>query len=106
MGKDKKTAFVGDTVLVSVLNYVQQKVLKKRSIFLGVIVSVVAWKKRLSGVFVKFFSNSVLLFNKQCKFLGSRIYGMFLREVNLLEKKNKKNRKYFLKVISYNRGLI
>jgi large subunit ribosomal protein L14 len=106
LGKDKKTAFVGDIVLVSVLNYVQHTLLKKRSTFLGVIIGIVCWKRRLSGVFVKFFFNSVLLFSKHCKFLGTRVYGLFLLEVNVVKNNDKKNRQFFLKIISYNRGLI
>ena len=106
VGINKKTAFVGDIILISVVNYVKLKKLKKRAVYLGAIVTTSYWTFRCDGVRVKFFSNGVLLFSRNCKFLGTRIYGMFLKEVKLVGSKARTQKKYFLKIVSYNKGLI
>ena len=103
VGKNKKIAFVGDVVLVSVSKYYIQEKLERRNIYLGAIVGSVYLVSRPDGSSVNFVYNCVLLFSKKFKFVGSRIYGMFIKEVNIV---NFKNKRLFLKVLSYARGLI
>lgn len=106
VGKGKKVASVGDFILVTVVNYILRKNLKKRRVYLGVIICIVAWLCRPDGSNIKFFSNGALLFTRKYKFLGTRIFGVFSKEVQSLEKKTKKNKKYLLKLISYSHGLL
>jgi large subunit ribosomal protein L14 len=103
IGKSKMFAYVGDIILVSVIQYYIQDKLERRAVYLGIIVGCVYWTLRVDGSYVKFFSNCVLLFSKKYKFIGTRVYGLFLKEVNIVSSKNKQ---LFLKVLSYARGLI
>jgi ribosomal protein L14 len=50
---------------------------------------------------LKFFANRVLVFNKQYKFLGTRVYGGIAKEIKIQSMKEKKDRKSFQKVVSY-----
>lgn len=99
-------ASVGTIILVILKNFSNRKKVNKRIIYIGLIVGVNFWISRIDGTFIKFFSNRVLLFNKQFKFLGTRIYGGILKEVKITSLKEKKNRKYFLKIFSYSSIII
>jgi len=46
------------------------------------------------------------LFNKQFKFLGTRIYGSILKEIKITNLKENKNKKYFNKIFSYSPSII
>ena len=102
IGKGKKTtAFVGNVIMVTLSNFFSKKKVQKRTIYLGLIVTIKYWTSRLDGSFFKFFSNRVLIFNKQYKFLGTRVYGGIAKEIKLQSNKSKQSRKYFQKIISY-----
>ena len=98
---NKKTSGVGNLIMVTLSNFTARKKVKKRTIYLGLIINVKSWVCRLDGSWVRFFSNRVLIFNKQYKFLGTRVYGAISKEIRLQNNKDKKNRKYFQKIISY-----
>ena len=100
------TGSVGDILLVTLKNFSNRKKVVKRMIYMGVIVGITQWIHRLDGSFVKFFTNRLLVFNKQTKFLGSRIYGVILKETKVTGLHEKKNQKYFHKVFSYSSGTI
>jgi large subunit ribosomal protein L14 len=102
----KKFASVGNTILVSLVKFINKKKVKKRVIYIGLIIGIKYWVCRMDGTYIKFFSNSILLFNKQSKFLGTRIYGILLKEVKIKTMKDKKNRTYFHKIISYSSFII
>jgi len=68
---------------------------------LGLIVALKYWVSRFDGSKIKFFSNRVLIFSKQYKFLGTRIYGGISKEIKMQSSKDKKVRKHFQKIISY-----
>jgi ribosomal protein L14 len=83
-----------------------RKKVKKRTIYIGLLIGIKYWVKRFDGIYVKFFSNKILLFNKQFKFLGTRIYGILLKEVKVSNWKEKKYRNYFHKIINYTSFMI
>ena len=83
-----------------------RKKVVKRTMYMGLIVGIAYWIGRVDGTFVKFFTNRLLIFNKQTKFLGSRIYGAILKETKATNLHEKKNQKYFQKVFSYSLGTI
>ena len=98
---NKKIAHVGNIILVTLKKFVARQKIKKSIIYIGLIVSSKYWIKRLDGTYIKFFSNRVLIFSKQFKFIGTRVYGILLKEVKIRNLKEKKKRTYFNKVITY-----
>jgi hypothetical protein len=46
------------------------------------------------------------LFNKQFKFLGSRVYGSILKEIRFKSSTGKNSNKYFQKIFSYSSSAI
>jgi len=102
LGKgNKKAGFVGNTILVTVSKILSQKKIKKRTIYLGLIITLTRWVRRKEGSFIKFFLNQVVLFTKQYKFLGTRVYGIIAKEVHFCTGIDKKERRYFQKIVSY-----
>lgn len=105
--KGKKTAAkIGMLILVSLKKFSNRKKINKKIIYIGLIVGVSYWVKRLDGSSVKFFSNRLLLFNKQFKFLGTRVYGTILKEIRIKSLNIGTNKKYFLKIFSYSSSII
>ncbi len=102
LGKGKKkTASVGSLVFVTLSKFVYRKRVVKRTIYLGLITGIKYWVTRLEGTSIKFFSNRILIFNKQYKFLGTRIYGAIGKEIKTKTFREKNNKKNFQKVIAY-----
>ena len=97
---------IGMLVLVALKNFSNRKKVNKRIIYIGLIVSVTHWVNRIDGTRVKFFSNRLLLFTKQFKFLGTRVYGSVLKEIKIMNLKEKKKKKFFQKVFSYTSSFI
>jgi large subunit ribosomal protein L14 len=100
--KNKQTMLIGDLILVVLKKIKSRKKVSKRVVYVGLVVGVNYWLKRKDGTLVRFFNNRVLIFNKQLKFLGSRIYGLILKEVKIKIFKQKKYRTFFKKIVSYN----
>ena len=96
--KKKKTASIGSIILVSLKKFLNRRKVKKRVIYIGLIIGVKSWVYRLDGAFIKFFSNRILLFNKQFKFIGTRIYGILLKEVKIFNMKEKNIEITFIKL--------
>jgi large subunit ribosomal protein L14 len=101
-----KTAYVGNIILLSLKKFINRKKINKRIIYIGLVIGIKFWIRRLDGVFVKFFSNRALLFNKQFKFIGTRIYGILLKETKSKNLKEKKYRTYFHKIIAYSSFMV
>ena len=97
---------VGTFILVTLKIFSKRKKVNKRIIYMGLIVGVRFWISRIDGTFIKLFSNRILLFNKQFKFLGTRVYGSIMKEIKITNLTEKKNRKYFLKIFSYSPSII
>ncbi len=102
----KQTVSIGDLILVVLKNFKNRKKISKRVIYIGLVVGIKYWLIRKDGTFVKFFNNRVLIFNKQFKFLGSRVYGLILKEVKVKLLKHKKYRSYFKKIVMFNSFII
>lgn len=100
------TGKIGMLILVSLKKFSNRKKVNKRIIYIGLIVGTSYWTDRIDGSFVKFFSNRLLLFNKQFKFLGTRVYGSILKEIRIKSITEKKNKKYFQKIFSYSSSAI
>ena len=97
----KKIAYVGNLLVITLHKCIHKKKVKKRCIYFGLIVNIKYWTKRLDGLFIKFFSNRLLVFNNKYKFLGTRIYGVVAKEIKLKSSSSKRTFKSFQKVISY-----
>ena len=102
----KKYISIGNILLVSLKKFFNRKKIKKRIIYIGLIIGIKYWVFRLDGTFIKFFSNNLLLFNKQFKFIGTRIYGLIFKEVKIKNLKEKKYKNYFHKIITYSSFMI
>jgi len=103
---NKTWATVGTLILVTLKKFSHRKKVNKRTIYIGLIVGINFWISRLDGTFIRFFSNRILLFNKQFKFLGTRVYGGVLKELKFMSLREKKQKKYFQKVFSYSSSII
>lgn len=101
LNKKKSVAVIGDTVLVSVKNFVHRKKLKKKSIYFGLLVTTKQYTHRIDGSIIKFCSNRVLVFSKQFKFLGTRIYGGISKDIRVKLNSGILDKKKYQKVISY-----
>lgn len=89
LGK-KKTGHLGDLLVVSVLSLRRgrgRKIrVKRKEICLALLISTKFKSSRKSGVFVKPFSNSVMLLNRNMKPVGNRVFGLILKEIRLKKK--------------------
>jgi ribosomal protein L14 len=62
--------------------------------------------KRKDGTFVKFTKNRILLLSTSQKFLGTRIYGVYFKELKLMANKNKSSNVKHFKLLSYSNSII
>ena len=89
LGK-KKTGYLGDLLVVSVLSLRRgrgRKIrVKRKEVCLALLVSTKFKSPRKSGAFVKSFSNSVMLLNRNMKPVGNRVFGLILKEIRLKKK--------------------
>jgi len=97
----KKVANIGNFLLVTLRSYTKNLKLKKRTLYLGLLINIKYWVLRKSGVYLKFYSNNILIFNIKFKFLGSRIIGILSKEIKIQSIKEKNFKKNFQKIISY-----
>lgn len=66
--------------MVTVKKYNPRKKIKKKIIYFGLIISLKYNHFRRDGIIFSFSSNRLLLFNKDYKFLGTRVYGPISKE--------------------------
>jgi large subunit ribosomal protein L14 len=71
------------------------KKVKKKLIYLGLIIGIKRWVERSTGFFVKHFENRVIVCSPILKFLGSRIYGPVSLEFKVTIYKYKAYRFYY-----------
>ncbi len=81
----KKTATIGEFIVVAIQNRRLKRRFITKNIYLAIIVTVNKNFKRLNGVFIRFFSNKVILLSEQGKVVGSRIYGPIALEMRKLK---------------------
>lgn len=101
LNKKNSVAIIGDTILVSVKKFVHRKKLKKKMIYFGLLVTTKQYTHRLDGSIIKFCTNRILVFSKQFKFLGTRIYGGISKDIRIKLNSGVLDKKKYQKVISY-----
>jgi large subunit ribosomal protein L14 len=77
----RRTATVGDTIVVSVKEAVARSKVKRGEVHRAVVVRVKKPVRREDGSYVRFDDNAVVLLNKQDEPIGTRIFGPVAREL-------------------------
>ena len=90
-GTNKKTAFVGDVIVVSVVRAAPASKIKKGEVHRAVIVRTKFSTRRIDGRAIRFDGNAAVLINKQFEPIGTRIFGTICRELRA---------KNYIKIIS------
>ena len=90
-GSKRKTAGVGDIIVVSVKEAIPRGRVKKGDVMQAVVVRTAKELKREDGTAIRFDRNACVILNKQKEPVGTRIFGPVTRELR---------RKGFMKIIS------
>ncbi|HAA91782.1 MAG: 50S ribosomal protein L14 [Rhodospirillaceae bacterium] len=90
-GSKRKTAGVGDVIVVSVKEAIPRGRVKKGEILKAVIVRTAKEVRRDDGTAIRFDRNAAVLINNQNEPIGTRIFGPVTRELRA---------KRFMKIIS------
>ena len=90
-GSKRKTASVGDVIVVSIREAIPRGKVKKGDVHQAVIVRTAYPVRRPDGSAIRFDRNAAVLINKQMEPIGTRIFGPVVREL--------RGRK-FMKIIS------
>jgi large subunit ribosomal protein L14 len=80
-GSKRKTASVGDTIVVSVKEAIPRGRVKKGDVYRAVIVRTAKELRRADGTSIRFDTNAAVLVNKQGEPVGTRIFGPVTREL-------------------------
>jgi large subunit ribosomal protein L14 len=90
-GHGKKTATVGDIIVVTVKSAIPNSDVKKGSVNKAVVVRTCKEVRRKDGSYIRFDDNAAVILNNQLEPKGTRIFGPVARE---LREKN------FMKIVS------
>ena len=90
-GSKRRTATVGDVIIVSVKEAIPRGRVKKGDVHRAVIVRTAKEIRRADGSTIRFDGNAAVLINKQGEPIGTRIFGPVTRELRA---------KKFMKIIS------
>ena len=90
-GSKRKTAGVGDVIVVSIKEAIPRGKVKKGTVERAVIVRTSFPVRRTDGSVLRFDRNAAVLINKQNEPIGTRIFGPVVRELRA---------KKFMKIIS------
>lgn len=90
-GSKRKTASVGDVIVVSVKEAIPRGKVKKGDVHQAVIVRTSYPVRRADGTSIRFDKNAAVLINKQNEPIGTRIFGPVVRELRA---------RHFMKIIS------
>ncbi|MCR9215266.1 MAG: 50S ribosomal protein L14 [Proteobacteria bacterium] len=90
-GSKRKTASIGDVIVVSVKEAIPRGRVKKGDVQRAVIVRTKKEIRRTDGTAIRFDSNAAVLINKQGEPVGTRIFGPVTRELRSRD---------FMKIIS------
>lgn len=105
LGKNNRGSIkLGNFILFSVINFYNQHRLKKRDLYIGLVILLSRWNSRKDGLWIRFVGNRALTFSRQFKFIGSRVYGGMAIEVRLIN--SRFHQRVCQKVISYSGFLI
>ncbi|MCS6931530.1 MAG: 50S ribosomal protein L14 [Acetobacteraceae bacterium] len=80
-GSKRKTASVGDVIVVAVQDAIPRAKVKKGEVHRAVIVRTAYPVRRSDGSAIRFDSNAAVLINKQNEPIGTRIFGPVVREL-------------------------
>ncbi len=80
-GSKRKTASVGDVIVVSVKDAIPRGKVKKGDVHQAVIVRTAFPVRRADGSAIRFDRNAAVLINKQQEPIGTRIFGPVVREL-------------------------
>ena len=80
-GSKRKTASVGDTIVVSVKEAIPRGRVKKGDVMRAVIVRTAKEIRRQDGRIIRFDRNAVVLVNQSGEPIGTRIFGPVTREL-------------------------
>lgn len=80
-GSHRRTASVGDVIVVSVKDAIPRGKVKKGEVHRAVIVRTKKDVRRPDGSAIRFDSNAAVLINKQNEPIGTRIFGPVVREL-------------------------
>jgi large subunit ribosomal protein L14 len=90
-GSKRKTASVGDVIVVAVQDAIPRGKVKKGDVVQAVVVRTAFPVRRPDGSAIRFDRNAAVLINKQMEPIGTRIFGPVVRELRA---------KKFMKIIS------
>ena len=90
-GSKRRTATVGDVIVVSIKEAIPRGKVKKGDVHQAVIVRTAKEIRRADGTSIRFDKNAAVLINKQGEPIGTRIFGPVTRELRA---------KKFMKIIS------
>ncbi len=90
-GSKRKTAGIGDIIVVSIKEAIPRGRVKKGDIHRAVIVRTAKEIRRADGSIIRFDKNAAVLINTQFEPIGTRIFGPVTRELRA---------KQFMKIIS------
>jgi len=90
-GSKRRTASVGDIIVVSVKEAIPRGKVKKGDVQRAVIVRTAYAVRRADGTAIRFDRNAAVLINKQNEPIGTRIFGPVVRELRARK---------FMKIIS------
>ena len=96
-GSKRKTASVGDVIVVSVKDAIPRGKVKKGDVHQAVIVRTAYGVRRADGSVIRFDRNAAVLINKQMEPIGTRIFGPVTRELRARK---------FMKIISLAREVL
>jgi large subunit ribosomal protein L14 len=90
-GSKRKSASVGDVIVVSIKEAIPRAKVKKGEVHRAVIVRTAYPVRRADGTAIRFDSNAAVLINKAGEPIGTRIFGPVVRELRA---------KKYMKIIS------
>ena len=90
-GSKRKTASVGDVIVVAVKDAIPRGKVKKGDVHQAVVVRTSFPVRRADGSSIRFDRNAAVLINKQMEPIGTRIFGPVVRELRARK---------FMKIIS------
>ncbi|MDE1907391.1 MAG: 50S ribosomal protein L14 [Rhodospirillales bacterium] len=90
-GSKRKTASVGDVIVVSIKDAIPRGKVKKGDVHQAVVVRTAYPVRRPDGSVIRFDRNAAVLINKQQEPIGTRIFGPVVRELRARK---------FMKIIS------
>ena len=80
-GSKRKTAGIGDVIVVSIKEAIPRGKVKKGDVHRAVIVRTRKEVRRVDGTAIRFDTNAAVLINKQNGPIGTRIFGPVTREL-------------------------